>query len=514
MDAKAKRILGAVSVPSFMIGTDFTGAMLLVTPIEQEYSVDITTTQWVLNAYALTLSMGLVAGGRLGDLLGHRRYVLIGLGIFFVASIGCILAPTVSTLIFARAAQGVGSALVWPCILALAATSVEEDERGPAMGILMGSVAAGNVLAPFIAGSLSALGDWRSFFIFNAVFAVLSAVLIFRFIEREKEHATNEAVDISGMAVLAVGVFCLLFGLDIGADNGWFHAGTLALFAGALVFFALFPMVESRVKDPMIPLTMMRNHQFVRTLALNGLPAVVLFLCLLYLPQYMQKVLGWSIFWSSMGMLPLAVVLAAMNLAVGNYYNAIGPRKLMAAGHASLILGCVLMLFLQTSWGYVALVPVMLVVGLGGGLVFGPAGTAAVNALGAKGAGLAGGLSFMFHLGLGAIGIACATAMMFGAAIGKVEAVTASANVTLPTGDLRVLAAGTLKDPAVMSITERYSGQEAEAVMNAVRDSFATGLHAAFWFGLAVAVIGLIISLSLNESKLRTETPEEDTATN
>ncbi|CTQ61108.1 MFS transporter [Roseibium album] len=512
MDSRAKRILGAVSVPSFMIGTDFTGAMLLVTPIEQEYSVDITTTQWVLNAYALTLSMGLVAGGRLGDLLGHRRYVLIGLGIFFAASIACVFAPTVSALIFARAAQGVGSALIWPCILALAATSVEEDERGKAMGILMGTVAGGNVLAPFIAGSLAALGDWRGFFVFNAVFAVIAALLIFRFIDREKEHARDETVDLSGMAVLAIAVFCLLFGLDTGADNGWFNGTTLLLFAGALVFFAAFPFVEKFVKDPMIPLPMMRNHQFVRTLALNGLPAIVLFLCLLYLPQYMQKVLGWSIFWSSMGMLPLAVVVASMNLAVGNYYNSIGPRKLMAAGHAFLVLGCVLMLFLQTSWGYVALVPVMIVVGIGGGLVFGPAGTAAVNAVGAQGAGLAGGLSFMFHLGLGAIGIACATAMMFVTAIKKVETIVSSAGIKLPLNELRVLAAGTLDDPAVKSITERYSGKDIDVINTAVRDSFAAGLHAAFWFGLAVAIIGVVVSVSLDESKLRTDAPEDDAA--
>jgi len=512
VDSKAKRILGAVSIPSFMIGTDFTGAMLLVTAIEKEYSVDITTTQWVLNAYALTLSMGLVAGGRLGDLLGHRRYVLIGLGIFFVASIGCILAPNVSTLIFARAAQGVGTALVWPCILALAATSVGDDERGKAMGILLGTVAAGNVMAPFIAGTLSSIGDWRGFFVFNAVFAVLSAVLIFQFIEREKEHATNEAVDIFGMVVLAIAVFCLLFGLDTGADAGWFAGTTVLLFVAAIVFFGAFPFVESFVKDPMIPLPMMRNHQFVRTLALNGLPAVVLFLCLLYLPQYMQKVLGWSILWSSLGMLPMAVVLATMNLMVGNYYNAVGPRKLMAAGCGALVVGCILMLFLQTSWGYPALIPVMLVVGIGGGLAFGPAGTAAVNAVGPKGAGLAGGLSFMFHLGLGAIGIACATAMMFGSATRKVESALSAANLTLPTADLRVLAAGTLEDPAVKAITERYSGKDVEAITSAVRDSFASGLHAAFWFGLAVAILGLVISLSLDESKLRTDAPDEGDA--
>ncbi|WP_415713877.1 MFS transporter [Roseibium sp.] len=381
MDAKAKRILAAVSIPSFLIGTDFTGAMLLVTPIEQEYSVDITTTQWVLNAYALTLSMGLVAGGRLGDMLGHRRFVLIGLGIFILASVACVLAPNVTALVLARAFQGIGSALVWPCILALAATSVEEDERAKAMGILMGTVAGGNVLAPFIAGTLAEFGDWRGFFVFNAIFAILAVVLIARFIEKEKEHNTDEAVDLIGMGVMAAGVFCLLFGLDVGADFGWTGWVTLSLFGMAILMFVAFPLVEKRVRDPMIPISMMRNHQFVRALALNGLPAVVLFLCLLYLPQYMQKVLGWSVFWSAMGMLPLAIALASMNLAVGNYYNSVGPRKLMALGHAFLFVGCICMLFLQTSWGYPALVPVMLLVGLGGGLVFGPAGTAAAMQL-------------------------------------------------------------------------------------------------------------------------------------
>ena len=163
MDGKAKRILGALAVPAFLIGTDFTGAMLLVTPIEQEYSVDITTTQWVLNAYALTLSMGLVAGGRLGDMFGHRKYMLWGLGIFFIASLGCIFSPTVSVLVVSRALQGIGSALLWPCVLAMAATHIAEEERGAAFGILLGAVAFGNVISPFVAGVLSALGDWRAF---------------------------------------------------------------------------------------------------------------------------------------------------------------------------------------------------------------------------------------------------------------------------------------------------------------------------------------------------------------
>ncbi|MEM9631695.1 MAG: MFS transporter [Pseudomonadota bacterium] len=505
MDGKAKRVLAAVSVPAFVIGTDFTGAMLLVTPIEREYSVDITTTQWILNAYALTFSMCLVAGGRLGDLFGHRQYVLMGLGVFGIASLGCVLAPDVTFLIWARALQGIGSAFIWPCLLALAATCVEEEERGAAVGILLGAVASGNAMAPFIAGTLAEIGDWRGFFGFNTVFAIISAALMYHFVDRETEHATDEKVDLLGMITLAVAVFCLMFGLDLGADYGWTGLVTLALFGGALVFFALFPFVESKVKDPMVPLQMMRNHQFVRTLSLNGLPAIVLFLCMLYLPQYMQKVFGWSIFWSSLGMLSLGIPISIMNVAVGNYYNSVGPRKLMAIGHVFLIICCVLMLLMKESWGYLGLMPVMITVAIGGGLAFGPAGTAAVNAVGPKRAGLAGGLSFMFHLGLGAIGIACATALMFSAAIRQVASTLEAANVSLSPSDMRLLAAGTLEDPAIKAILSRVSGKEADVIAEAVRQSFASGLHAAFWFGLVVAALGLVISLSVDESKLRSD---------
>ena len=94
MNAHVRAIIVTLFVPSLMIGTDFTGALMLVVPIEHEFSVDITTTQWVLNIYALTFAMALVAGGRLGDMFGHRRFLLIGMSVFFVGSLACTVAPT------------------------------------------------------------------------------------------------------------------------------------------------------------------------------------------------------------------------------------------------------------------------------------------------------------------------------------------------------------------------------------------------------------------------------------
>lgn len=178
MESRTKIVIATLSVPAFMIGTDFTGALMLVIPIEQEFSTDITTTQWVLNVYALTLAMALVAGGRLGDLFGRRRVLLIGLAIFFAASLACTAAPSIAWLIGARAVQGIGAALTWPCVLAIVMTSVEKKERGTVMALTIGAVSIGNVVAPFLAGIVGGLGEWRLFFFVNVILAAVSAFLV------------------------------------------------------------------------------------------------------------------------------------------------------------------------------------------------------------------------------------------------------------------------------------------------------------------------------------------------
>lgn len=503
MDSRTRSVVATVSVPAFMIGTDFTGALMLVVPIEHEYSADITTTQWVLNVYALTVAMALVAGGRLGDMFGRRRLLLVGLGIFLVSSLACALAPSIAWLIGARAVQGIGSAIAWPCLLAMAATSVEEEERGAVIALVIGSVSVGNVVAPVLAGIIGGLGEWRLFFYANVTLAAVSALLVWRFLDRETTERTDERVDGSGMIVLSLAVLALLYGLDVGADWGWTSLPLLALFAVCLVLFAAFPVVEKRVRDPMVPPPMMRNGQFMLALSTNGLVTPVMFLMFLYMPQYLHKIMGWPVLWASIGMLPLLVTLCALNLTAGRFYNSLGPRKLLSAGHILTVLGAIWVALMPASWGYAGVVPPMVLIGVGCGMIFGPAGTAAINAADPKRAGLAGGLSFMFHLGLGAIGVAGATALMFGTGLDSLRQGLEGIGVSLPAADQTALASSAIHSPAVKQVLARFGPEETEKVIAVIREAFAAGMHRAFWLALAFALLGLIFSLSLDEKKLR-----------
>ena len=502
MDAQSTRAVACLAIPALTIGTDFTGALMLVTPIEQDFGVDITTTQWVLNIYALTFAMGMVAGGRLGDMHGRRRLLLIGLTIFVIASLACALAPSILWLIVARGVQGVGAALTWPSVLAAASLAVRADERGFAMGLILGAVTFGNVIGPVISGLAGGLGDWRAFYIINLVLGALSFVLILFILPKEEHKPSQEKVDYLGIVVLALAIFALLYALDVGAEWGWTSGGILGLLLAAVVLFAAFPMIEPKVKDPLVPPPMMRNKHFLLALSANGLIVPAVFLMFLYLPQYLNKVLGWSVLMSSVGTLPLMACLTLMTVSTGRVYNRFGPRKLLTTGYSVAAIGCLSVLFVEPSWGYIGLVPVMLLIGIGSGTAVSSAGSAAVGAADPSRAGLAGALSFMVHLALGAIGVAAGTALLFSGSGATLTTGLKDLGVKLSAEEIDVLNGAAAHAESSHAILERFPPEVHAKISALSGQAFTSGLHQAYWLALILCLLGVVACFCLKDEEL------------
>ena len=253
----------------------------------------------------------------------------------------------------------------------------------------------------------------------------------------------------------------MLYALDVGADWGWSSPEITGLLALGFLMFVVFPFVEAKVKDPMMPIGLMRNREFMAALWANGLVIAPVFIAFLYFPQYMQKTLGWSVLDSSFGMMPMMIILAVGSILSGSLYAPIGPKRLLLTGYTLSAIGSAWpIFFLEPSWGYYALLPAMIVIAAGAILCVGTAGTAAVSAVPASRAGLAGGLSFMLHLMLAAFGIAGATAIMY----------TETAGV-------------------------------GEANLSSV---FSRAMGDAYWIALTSAVVGLVVVLAIDEAKLQT----------
>nr|WP_254444596.1 MFS transporter [Ruegeria arenilitoris] len=286
MDRKSIIKIIALMVTAFGIGIDFTGALMLVPAIENSFDADITSTQWVLNIYALFFAMTMVAGGRMGDMFGHRRMMIVGLSIFLFASILCYVSPGLDYLIGARALQGIGAGCVWPCTLAYGATKVSREEhRALVMGLILAGVTTGNVFGPMISGAVVNFGDWRLFFLANVIFSCISMLTAVLLMERETKHKQGEHIDFAGMGILSFAVLLLLYALDVGADWGWTSVPVMLLFLVSATLFVLFPKVEKRVEEPLLLPQLVQNRQFLYTLGLNMFNVAAVFVGLLYFPQ-------------------------------------------------------------------------------------------------------------------------------------------------------------------------------------------------------------------------------------
>lgn len=495
--------IAALMIAALAIGTDFTGALLLIPQIETEFGVDITTTQWVLNLYALFFAAVLVAGGRLGDMFGRRRVILISLGIFATASVGCLFSPSIGWLIGARAVQGLGAGLLWPSILALGSALFGDERRSVGVGLVLAGITSGNVVGPLIGGASVAWGDWRLFFAVNIVLAALSLLLVFRFVPREPGGKTQERVDYLGMLVNGSALAALLYALDVGGDWGWSSPGFLGLVAASLVLFVVFPQVEKRVRDPLMPAALLRNRDFLLALSTNGLIVPSIFISFLYFPQYFQKALGWSVLEASFGMLPLMVLLAVMSGVAGRFYDSLGPKRMLLLGFLLLVPGCASVVALTFSWGYYAIVPAMICIGLGTALVISAAGTVAVSAVPPARAGLAGGLLFTVHLSTGALGVAGGTAIMYASSATSLSQGLARADISMSAADQATINAAMPGAERVHEVLAKYGDPAAETIRTTMTDAFVDGLRHTFWLTLAAAILGVLAVLAINEQKLK-----------
>lgn len=510
METKDVLRMLALMVTAFGIGIDFTGALQLVPAIEQEFNSDITSTQWVLNIYALFFAMTMVTGGRLGDMYGHRVIMMIGLVVFLSSSVLCFLSPNLAVLIGARALQGIGAGFIWPCVIAFGATQVGSAEhRGLVMGMILAGVTTGNVFGPLISGVAIGVGDWRYFFLANVVFAVVSFVTLGFLLPREKVTKSDERIDYVGIAVLSVAVLMLLYALDAGADLGWASPLILALFAGAVVLFVAFPIVERRVREPIVPPVMMKNREFLITLSLNALQIPTIFIAFLYFPQYMQKTLGWSSLESAVGLIPLTALLAIGSVISGTLYNDFGPKKLLKFGYTLCGLGAAAVAFSPSSWGYFQLLPGMLLLGLGATASIGPAGTAAVSAVKPERAGMVGGLTFMAHLVYGAVSVAVATAIVYVTSLARLAEGLAREGINMTQADQRALNGNSPASDASKAILAKFEPAQADKITTLLTEAFDKGMAYAFVLAMCSALVGLFLVFLIDEAKLQSGVEEQ-----
>jgi EmrB/QacA subfamily drug resistance transporter len=355
----------------------------------------------------------IVTGGRLADLFGRKRVFMFGAAIFAAFSLCAGLAPTVELLIVFRGLMGIGGALMWPAILGMTYALVPDSKAGLAGGLILGVAGLGNAVGPLLGGFLTDELSWEWVFYLNVPVAAFAMFVTWRQVPETKVDTAERHIDYVGVALLSTAIVSILLALDEGPDTGFGDPVILALFVFGAVLLGAFWFVERGQGDgALVPSDVLRNRVFAAACVAVLVMSALFFAALLYLPQFMEKILGYSALGSGAGLLPLMGVFAVTSFVAGSLYNRLGGRIVVASGAGCLGVGMLLLSFIDRDSGYGALVPGMIVMGLGVGLFYSAITTTAVTALDPSRSSLAGGIVYMCQIAGGAVGLGLNTAIV------------------------------------------------------------------------------------------------------
>jgi EmrB/QacA subfamily drug resistance transporter len=399
-----------MSMSVLVIANDFSAVNVAIPTMEKDFDTNVNTIQWVVNAYALTFGVMIVTGGRLADMFGRRRAFFLGTAIFASMSALGGAAPTETWLIASRVVMGIGGALMWPAILGMTFELLPAEKAGLAGGIILGAAGLGNAIGPLIGGVLTDALTWRWIFFLNVPVAAFAVLVTYRLVKVKEPEAGEQRIDYPGIATISIGLVSLLIALDQVDDWGWGDPKIVAMLALAAVLIAAFVPIERRAgMNALVPRAVMRNESFRASCVAITLMSATFFAALLYLPQFMQKHLGYSPLEAGVGVLPFLATFALVSFVAGPLYNRVGAKPLAAVGA-----GCIAIapfLFSQVTEGsaYGALVPGMFVLGIGIGSFYPTATTAGVTSVDESQSSLAGGILYMCQIAGGAIGLGLTT---------------------------------------------------------------------------------------------------------
>jgi EmrB/QacA subfamily drug resistance transporter len=409
--------LVAMAAGVFLIANDFTALSVAIPGIEQEFGASLGTAQWVVCGYTVIFGVLIVTGGRLADLYGRRLIFVIGAIIFGSFSIVGALSPDIRVLIASRALMGIGGALMWPAILGMTYAILPKEKAGLAGGLILGVAGLGNAFGPLLGGVLTDTVGWPALFLVNVPITVIAVWITLRNVPESQAATSERRIDVLGIATLSAGVIALLVALDQGAAVGWTDAPIIALFVVGVVLLVAFAAVERRQGEAaLVPMSVIESRQFGFAALITLLVSAIFFSAVLFLPQLMEKELGFSAIEAGAGLLPLMIAFAATSFVAGPLYGRLGARVVVSAGAAALAVGMILLAAVTESATFVELVPGMLVVGVGIGLFYSSVTTAAVTALDPSRSSLAGGIVYMCQIAGGSVGLGINTAIVVGAA--------------------------------------------------------------------------------------------------
>jgi EmrB/QacA subfamily drug resistance transporter len=481
------RVLAVVCVAVFMLLLDITVVNVALPNIEKELHTSFTDLQWVVDAYALTLAATMLNSGSLGDLLGRKRVFLVAIVLFTIASTLCGAATSPLWLIVARGAQGIGGAGMFAVSLAIISQEFHGRERGTAFGIWGATVGMAVAIGPLVGGALTTYVGWRWIFFVNIPIGAACVAAGLRALRetRDEEHG---GFDVAGLITLTASLFALVLALLRGTDWGWSSGRVIGLFLAAAVLLVSFAVVELRQSAPMFDFRLFKVPTFTGAQITAFAMSSCMFAQFLFIPLYIENVLGYSAVATGVRFLPLSLVSFVVAPIAGRLSTRVPVRLLLSGGLATIGVALLLMWGIDLGSDWTTLLAGFIVGGVGIGLVNAPLASTAVSVVEPRRAGMASGINNTFRQ----VGIATGIAALGAVFQSRITSVLAQSDIS-PLVPLHPLAQAIASGATPKSLPINRGPQGTQLNPTEVaHHAFITGLNTIFViaaFGLFAASI-------------------------
>jgi EmrB/QacA subfamily drug resistance transporter len=392
--ARSQRwILLAAILGTSMAFIDGTVVNVALPAIEREMGASTADAQWVMESYALFLASLLLVGGVLGDRFGRRRIFMIGTALFTLASVACACSTTVLPLIIARAAQGVGAALLVPGSLALISANFAATQRGAAIGTWSACSGITAAIGPVIGGFLVDHYSWIWAFLVNAPVGLVLLWICARKVP-ESRGRVGRQIDVRGASLVTLGLAGVVYALIEAPSRGWSAGEVWMAAAMGVLGLLLFVREEARSAGPMLPLTLFHERNFAGANVLTLLLYAALGGSLFFLPLNLIQVQGYGATEAGAALLPFIAIMFALSRWAGGLVDRFGSRLPLIVGPLIAAVGFALFAWPSVGGSYwTAFFPAICILGLGMSITVAPLTTTVMNAVGEERAGTASGVN-------------------------------------------------------------------------------------------------------------------------
>lgn len=486
-----RRWLGLVAIcgATFMLLVDVTIVQVALPSIQRAFHASFTDLQWVISAYALTLSALILTSGSLSDRYGRKRVFIAGVAAFTISSLMCGVATGSLFLNLARACQGIGGAAMFATSLALIGQEFQGFDRAKAIGIWGATVGGAVAVGPLVGGAITSGIGWRWIFLVNVPIGVATVVAAVRLLTNVRDPEAKTS-DLPGLTTFSTALFLLNFALLQGSTHGWSSRLILGCLAGSAALLVIFVAVEVRQSRPMFDMSLFRNPGFCGVSIGTFAIGMGMFALFPYLTLYLQDDLGYSALGGGLRLLPATMLVFVIPVATRRWTERVPPGVVLGTGLLLTSVGIAAMGFLTGSSGWTALLPGLLLTGVGIGIANPSIAKIGLGVVHPSRTGMASGISNTMRIAGLATGIAA-----LGAALQA--RVTSEVRILLPgaPGGLPAVIASGGRQAAVAS----FAGHPyPRSVISSVSThSFASGMNEICLIGAAIVFSGSLAAFAL-----------------